>query len=133
MNYIEIHVCGHSVTGTRPRLLVYTVWLFTVTTAVVVTDTARLQSLKYLLSGPLQKTFVHPWPLPSYLEEEGNVPPAGHKVSAFHSSGFNSVSSSKKLQLVPGASPFPVWLDPPWRVQDWFGKCCGLVQIGRLF
>lgn len=70
-----------------------TLWLFSATAAVAVTDSACLQRLELSLSGPLEKVgqprgLCHLTDC-SYQEEEENVPPAGHKVSAFHHGGFS--------------------------------------------
>lgn len=46
-------------TGTQPRPLAYTRWLFGATAAAAVTDSARLQRLERSLSGPLERKLAN--------------------------------------------------------------------------
>lgn len=80
-------------TGTQPRPFAYTLWLFSATAAVAVTDSAKASMLTI---WPFREKVGQPRGLChltdcSYQEEEENVPLAGHKVSAFHHGGFSPV------------------------------------------
>lgn len=46
-------------TGTQPRPFAYTLWLFSATAAVAVTDSASLQRLECSLSGPLERKLAN--------------------------------------------------------------------------